>query len=481
MKSDNKKTHMSNTTVELPVAQPMLVKETVKVPKPLVIPFPRSEGVSGRKPIVVKFHVPRNKISKIEIEQLDARKKPIEVYHLYPLLSEWAGRIIPDDVNPRSHDPECLKSPVAKKIENTIFEKPENFFLANRGSTLIVESLNYDTRTGMVELTIIDPENQGLADGATTDAVISKVQTALTREILENKNAEYRELLEEVRKTKDESRIPEILRNGRVHLEVYVGLTDRMQMADLVEGRNTSRQVKGWSMANFKGQFDEIISVIESANSPFKGKIGYEENSSQEVNILDVLSTLTVFHRQFDGKDENGQEMAPVVAYANKGRMDARLNDTELRKGYLALTPIILDALKMKEYIKANMENAYLKAFGVNARFGSRDGISPRHDNPVVLPLTGLQVNYVIPDAYIFPLLAAHRALVVYKGEKAFWRIDPFVFFDKYGPELVSELMAHVKDSGNSANAAGKRKLVYTALHAKARLCLHEETNGGKK
>jgi hypothetical protein len=44
--------------------------------------------------------------------------------------------------------------------------------------------------------------------------------------------------------------------------------------------------------------------------------------------------------------------------------------------------------------------------------------------------------------------------------------VDPFQFFDKYGKDLVAQLMEQVDNVGGNPNVAGKRKQVYTAIHA---------------
>jgi hypothetical protein len=437
----------------------------IKRQRPPVIPSPET-NVSGRKPIKMTFHVGNQFASQTSFPHPDQRKRHTIVHHLYPLLSEWVGRSLPDGVNPRSHEPECLKSPVAKQIEQTIVDKPEDFFLANRGTTIIADHVEFDRKTGNVTVTISDPENQGIADGATTDAVLAKVQTRLAREIMDNKEGNYLQLID-----LKKSSIPEILKNGRIHLEVIVGLEDRERIASLVQGRNTSRQVKGWSMENFRGAFEWVKNILEDEKSIFRGKIGYEENSSQDTNILDVLSLATLFHPEFDESD--GGDKAPTVAYANKGRMDIRLADENLIKGYKGLAPILEDILKLHDHVYANFEYAYEKVFGAKARLGRREGIQSRLlGEPYELSLTGLKSNYVIPSGFIFPLLASFRALVSYKGGKAHWKVDPFEFFDKYGNKLVGELMEQVEAQGGNPNVAGKRKLVYTALHTKASLYL---------
>ncbi len=443
--------------------------------KASIIPSPKD--ATKKAPIKMNFHVGKEFIRTFNIPNAE-KKGTTQVYHLYPLLTEYVGRMIPDSVNPRSHTADCLKSPVARAIEQTINEKPEDFYLANRGSTLIAHTCLFDPKTGYVTIEIVDPNSQGLADGATTDAVLAKIQTQMAREVFGNKSAEYLELLEGIRAGDSEimSRLPETLKNGRIHLEVFVGLSDRERIASLVQGRNTSRQVKGWSIADFKGEFDFIKDILESDNSPLKGKIGYEENSGQEFSVLDILALLTLFHPEFDLKDETGKDKAPVIAYSNRGRIDSRLNDPKTLEGYKSLAPIVSDILRLHDYIYAGFESAYEQAF-TKARLGRREGVKSflLEGNPMELGFTGLKSNYKLPNGYIFPLLAAFRALVKYQDGLAIWQIEPFGFWDKHARHLVAELISNVDEIGGSPNKSGKTKTVYTALHKTAQLDLYQD------
>jgi hypothetical protein len=324
-----------------------------------------------------------------------------------------------------------------------------------------------------------------LADGATTDAVLAKVQTELARTLTEKKDADYKSFIESLGGNGDVyEKLPEVLKSGRIHLEVWTGLQDRTRIADLVEGRNTSRQVRGWSMADFRQEYDWLKDILEDDKSEFKGKIGYEENSGKNITVLDVLSIVTLFHPEFDKRDAGG-ERAPVIAYANKGRMDTRLQDKDVLEGYKRLTPLIPDILRLHDYIYANFDKAY-EAGRPKARLGRRQGVTSyvNEPKPYKLDLTGMDSMFKIPAGFIFPLLASLRALVVYRGDKVGWKTDPFAFFDKYGSILVAELMEQVEGQGGNPNVAGKRKLVYTAIHAQARLSLNdeiEEKRGGKQ
>lgn len=408
----------------------------------------------NENPIRVAFPVDKECIRKFTIQD-DGRE--VTIYHLYPRLSDWAGRKLPDDVNPRSHDEEALKSSVARSIETTILESPEDFYLANRGATILAQDLRYDPQKGTVEITVVDSTLQGIADGATTDAVLAKVQ----RDIAAG-TATSEALPDDV--------TMESLSQGRIHLEVIVGLTNKERIDAMVLGRNTSRQVKPWSMSDFRGSFNWINDILETPPSDFIGKVGYEENAGKPTTILDVLSVLTLFHREFDEKRK-----APTVAYSSKGRMDARLNDAKLQPGYKALAPLLADILKLHDHVYAGFEEAYRQAKEGKAKLGRRAGIENKQHK---LLLTGTEVNYVIPSGLIFPLLASLRALVGYNGNgEAYWKTSPTRFFDKYGAELVGTLIEQLDMLGGNPQTAGKKKPVYTALHDRARLLLSEEMN----
>jgi hypothetical protein len=405
---------------------------------------------------LVKFRVGKEHLRKFEFRN----GEDIVIYHLYPTLAEWVGKAIPDDVNPRSHDLDMVHSSVARDIRETIRSRPEDFFLANRGATVIAEGLRFDPVLGEVEIKIADPDIHGLADGATSDAVVELVQ----REVAEGRK--FPELVFE--------EIPDYLKRARFHIEVIVGLTKKERIGMLARGRNTSRQVKSWSLADFQGAFDWIQDILEAPNSKLRERIGYEENAGREVTVLDVLSLMTLFSREWDDKGAGLKRKAPTVAYSSKGRMDTRLQDPVLAPYYKALAPILEDILKLHDYVYARFEDAYKNAMG-GGKLGRRRGVESRPNNPVALPLTGAKSNYDIPNGYTFPLLAAFRALVRYdESGQAGWKSSPFKFFDDYGPELVQVLIEQIDNLGGIPHLAGKSRAVYTSLHDRAKLLIAE-------
>jgi hypothetical protein len=403
----------------------------------------------------IKFRLGKDHLRRFEFPNGES----IVIYHLYPTLAEWMGKEIPDEVNPRSHDLDMVKSGVAREIRRTIEESPNDFFLANRGATVIAESLRFDPSRSEVEIVITDPDIHGLADGATSDAVIELVQRAAV-DGRSFKSLTYEE-------------IPDNFKKARFHVEVIVGITGREKIGVIARGRNTSRQVKSWSLADFKGAFDWISEILDKSPM-FKDRIGYEENAGKPVTVLDVISLMTLFSREWDEKGAGLKRRAPTVAYSSKGRMDARLQDPKLAPYYTALAPILEDIMKLHDHVYVEFSNAYKTAMN-GGKLGRRRGVE---NQPIKLPLTGAEAPYELTNGYVFPLLAAFRALVEYSNDgKAKWKFDPFKFFGSHGPELVGVLIEQVDNLGGNPQLAGKSRAVYTSLHDRTKLLVNEEVN----
>lgn len=413
----------------------------------------------------VRFPIQKDHFRRIEIEP------GVTIYHLYPTLAAWVGREVPDDVNPRSHEENALNGSVPAAIEHTIVTHPEDFYLANRGETVLASAVVFDPEAQTVEIILPDCEGDaaqhGVADGATTDAVISRVQRAAAG----TEGRSFRELAL--------GDVPPHLRAARVHIEVIVGLEDRDRIQRLVQGRNTSRQVKTWTIADFSGTFDWLKAILERDGGPFKGKIGYEENAATDVNILEVLAILTLFHPQYDIKGK-----APTVAYSSKGRMDKRLMDPNNLPGYKVLAPIMEDILRLHDFVYARFHQKYKEAFP-GGKLGRRGKTDDRifQKMPKALALTGEQSEYLIPAGVLYPLLAALRALVCFPDAfngGATWKLDAFEFFERAGSELVENLISQLEVLQNNPQTMGKTRTVYTSLHDRARLLVAEAELGAR-
>lgn len=377
-----------------------------------------------------------------------------DVYRLAPVVAKWPAGDVPDDVNPRSHDDECLRSKVARDIEDTLRNSPEDFWLANRGGYLLAERVKFDPERAIVEITLSDADIHGMADGATTNRIISKLQ----QECVEN----------------EDEALEKSLANARFNLDVVVGLTDHERIGKLVQGRNRSVQVREWSLADFRGQFDWIKELIDRRGGAFKGKVGWEENAGKPVSVLDVVSLMTLFHPIYDNLIER-RRRAPTVAFSSKGTADRRVTDEKMEAGYKSLGPVLEDILKLHDYIYINFEPTYERynkeTHNKGAKLGKRRGFE---NKPSTLPLTETEAPYRIDKGVIYPLLASFRALLDFSSGEARWRLSPFEFFDQYGSDLVGLLIEQYELCGRNPATTGKTRAVYSALHNQARLLMAE-------
>lgn len=408
-------------------------------------------GTTAIEPITLRFPHSKDELRRITVKDDFGE---YDVYRISPTVANWPAELVPSGVNPRSHDAECLKSGVAKAIEKTLREEPEDFWLANRGGFLLVEKVKFDPERGQLELLLTNDDLHGLADGATTNAVIIKLRSELSNTPSDSLRAS--------------------LEKARFNMDVVVGLSNRDRVASLVQGRNTSVQVKGWSLNDFRGKFDWLKEFIDREKSegheesPFRGKIGWEENAATDWSVLDLISLMTLFHPSYSDKS-NRRRGVPNSAFSNKGAADKRFVDEKMAPGYRALLPVLEDIIRFHDHVYAQFEPTYERynreVLGKGAKLARRRGVDKK---ATILPLTGTESEYKVEKGLLFPLLAAHRALLHFPNGNAEWRIDPVEFFGEFGLDLVGRLFDEYEKLGKNPAAVGKNRSVYENLYEKA-------------
>ncbi len=367
----------------------------------------------------------------------------VRILHAYVKIADFPHGDIPEDVNPRSHDENALKSRVARAIQESVESRPEDFHLLNRGLLVIASRAWYDNQQELLHIHIGSSEQGGLADGATTDRVLSRIKR-------------------DAKALVNEHSLPDFIEKAYVHVEVIAGegIAANEAVLRLTDARNTSIQVKPWSLADLGGKFDWLKEIIE--NSRFKGKVRYEENGKEPVDIRQILGLLTLFHPNWDSAGRQ-----PIVAYTGKGRLlQGYYEKPDWNSGYRALAPVILDILDLYEYVKLSFERAYKDAIGTNARLGKRKEIDYR-DKPIIrLELTGRFTQYGIPDGWVYPILGSLRGLLHKSTDGSMrWDVDPKEFFTTCGPKLVQDVVEMSEQLGRNANSTGKSRVLWQSLH----------------
>jgi len=371
----------------------------------------------------------------------------IRFIHCYVKIADFPHGTLPDDINPRSHDKPNLGAGIPKRIAESLEMNPESFHLFNRGLLVVAKTASYDNKAGVLTFEIPSKEEGGLADGATTDRVIS----ALIEKI---SNEERKQIMA--------SETSHFLKDAYVHLEVVSGLPADM-IVPLTAARNTSVQVKEFALEQLRGGYDNLRKVLDV--SPFGSLIRYRENDPQPVDIRTVLGLMTLFHPKWDAEKKE-----PLVAYRSKGSVLTNFQDSSWKDGYEALFPFAVDIIELHNYLHDHFMDQYQKAFP-GGKLGARKEVIYKGTDIISHPLLGHKVKYALPDGWIYPLLASFRGLLdVYgtKGKKPGWIHEPKRFFDEHGDRLVLSLVEFSESQGRNAQTTGKQRVIWNMLRLTA-------------
>jgi soluble cytochrome b562 len=409
-------------------------------------------------PISVSFHVSKNYIRTLKSDD------GVSIYHAYPTLADYAAGLIPDKVNPRTHGPECLKGMLPKEIRSTLETTPQSFSLINRGSTILSDNAWFDPIKEQLTITFTDYDGDdpihGMPDGATTDAVIKDAQRDALRSILAILDEHqpltintYQELIQ-----KHHELIPNYLKTARIHLEIIKGISCRSDIADISEGRNTGRQVKQWSLEDFRGGFDWLKKALDKAG--YGDIVGYEEMAGKDITVLDVIAIINLFHQQYNDSCQ------PTISYSCKGKMlDRAIQSVD---GLKMLEPLIVDILKLHDLVYSTIPKAYGAYGGILTSLCSKDGTFKKFGNPRKLPFSDYCATNSIPTGVLFPVLASMRAIISYdRTGRAFWNVPYEKFWEENKETLVNQLLDDFKVSRNP-NVCGKSAAIYGNLYRTA-------------
>ena len=349
-----------------------------------------------------------------------------------------------EDTNPREQN---IKSGVARKIRESLLQHDGNFHLLNRGITLSVANAAYDNKTERLRLDLDVRGVHGNVDGGHTQRVIR--DTVASKEWEANRQSRI-DFGQEV--------IPQYVR-----YEILTGLTSEL-LVKLAESRNTSVQVKDFSLDNLAGKFQWLKEQLAS----YEGVIAYKENEKKPVNVRDVIALLTLFNI---GLYSNNASQHPIQAYSSKIR-PLELFDTR-QETFRALAPIMTDVLGLYDYVRAQMKEIYNDEGGKFRRWESID-----HTAKTIFHFDrGLpEADYRVADGMVYPLLGAFRFLVrENQNGECVWKVDDVrKFYDRFGERLIRTALEGVRTKGNNPTAAGKDGALWDQLYNQVKLAYFE-------
>lgn len=384
----------------------------------------------------------------------DPVNKGKSVYHAFVQIRHLPSGISMNP-NPRAHE---VDNKITRIIYDSLMENTALFHLLNRGITLSASEVDYDNKRELLRITMVDDGVHGDLDGGNTYKAI-----------------------ERAKKERGHESPPPPFMDAYVKLEILTGVED--DIVQLAEARNTSAQVKTFSLDNLGRKFDWIKDALRE--QPFASNVAYREGEDKDVNVVDIICLMTLLHTKYGGAQH------PVKAYTSKNSCleDFRQefdedNNTPAPTGYIKLKPVLVDILKLYDHVHAGCREHYKTLGGIsrirkeetgNNKKGAREGRLRELGGSKELHFLGGKVPYSWPSGYLYPMLGALRALLDTSGRRAEWLVDPFEFFNEHGQMLVEATLERSAELGRNPNAVGKSKGHWQQLYGMVKLKLLEQ------
>jgi hypothetical protein len=313
-------------------------------------------------------------------------------------------------------------------VANKIIESLENnscFHELNRGILLSAESVTYDNSTGIVAVTMDDPEKHGNIDGGHTLRAVFQAK---------NKNS---------------------LSDDRyVFFEIFTGIESPVELA---AARNTSVQVDLKSIAELENSFDVIKEAFNGV--PFKDRIAYKmnehynEGNVRPIDVREIIAITIMFSQTLYGyKTAMGTlaESQPVQCYTGKEaslKKFLNLGKEKREKMIKDMMPVIPTIFELWDKIERNFATVANKS---GKRYGTRK-YSKFDDNKIVdnALFSEVGLEYVVPKGLLYPVVGAFRALItVDQGTgKYSWVKDLVLVWEKIGGKLATIILDEKSDN----------------------------------
>lgn len=332
----------------------------------------------------------------------------------------------------------AVKGRVPNAIRSTLVSNPEWFSEFNRGLTLVASAIKWDNKTQQLTVAFDDKNYHGVLDGGHT-----------LKAILDGRS---------------EDQEPQA---GFCNVEIFTGL-DENDIPDVVEARNTSKQVASKSLLNLAGSFDDLKHAL-GEKAEF---VSWRENEDADFDVREVIGILTAL----DSESYPGTGTShPTTAYSGKEACLKRFGSPEHRSAYKKLYGVAADALGIWDAVQYWLPSQYNDA-GTGAgpgRFGRLTGVKYTPKKPKDLPFIGKQTAYDIPTGYIYPIIGAFRALLVEDAGEWVWGkgIDPIKMIEE---GLSTDIFINsVRESINNyrnPNRTGKDVQTWIAAYQTARI-----------
>ncbi|PFB23621.1 hypothetical protein [Bacillus cereus] len=348
-------------------------------------------------------------------------------HYLFWLSSNDLPDAFPTNPNPRPANIELLTyREVADSFLNQNGATPYTFHLKNKGLDIVAQYVKQLEKADHYEIGFND--NEGLANGHHTFKIMKKHA--------KKNNEQF----------------------------VFVKVTTNVPadfIPEMANGLNTSVQVHLESILNKKGAFDWIKEVV--ADETYANEISYVENERKAVNVLELISILTIFNIDL----HEGIEKHPKYTYSARAKCLKLYED--YTDSYKQLTPILKDILILHDTIKEQGPVVHREQGGKN----TIGYIETRERTPVQLIFINKKSSEFLSKGALFPILAAFRWFItkdektgLYKWKNKGGFMDIIAIWDEHGKHLMNAIKDSYNAVGKDPNALGKNNVTWSSAYS---------------
>jgi hypothetical protein len=317
--------------------------------------------------------------------------------------------------NPRLMSP---NSAIAKDIAVSAREELGKFHKLNRGPVLIADAAKLENGILTIDFGS-SSKKRGLADGGTTVTALTKVITEGFEQSTEKESQQF------------------------VNIRVMCGPYSEAEVEQLVEALNTNKQVDDFSMAEYRNDFSWIKAVLASAVPKFPEVI-YKVGDEGDYTIQEIIQVVSLFALP-----------EPSTAYVSKQKcLDTYI---EMPKSFEKFSGVLVDLLRMAEYIPLTISTKY------NKDGGKLLALEMVKSKPSKLPYLSKSISFTPHKAWLFPMLASLKSAmnVPATNGSVTWKVPPNELIDAVGTTLFNRVK---KSFEGSLNAVGRNAELYEVL-----------------
>lgn len=412
----------------------------------------RTNSASASTSVSLSFTIPAEEFRSLPIPGYDGAKIGTCFVRVTDLPSDLADFMKVNPRVPKQNAKGVLSGPVPKAILGTLRDFPQEMALKNAGIYILADSVEHAREkggAGMLTMTLTNQLKQGIVNGGHTFAAI--------REAVETAN---------------EAQMADLQR-AFVRLHILQGVPHDM-VAEIAEGLNRSKQVQDPSLENLRGHFDEIKKVMTGHIG--HDAIAYHEGADGDIYIAEILALIEMFNFERYQKDEH-----PYGLYAHQSRAVKEFSDDFGAKP----SPVKLAIKRLPEILKladmirreapplakdrANFQIGRMKVGeGKKGRVASADAS---------LYFLGETSKYRLPNGWLYPILAAFRANVIWNLKKSQfdWRVPNEEILLRCLPDLVSVCVNEHRNNNQKPEWVGKRDSAYRQCYLHVELYLAKQ------